>query len=94
MIIMQRLAKNLAVMSLVGIAIFIADLSTVSCHVHEDQHAGIIVERDDKQGSDFWDKFRESVKPREENPREKPPPKEKHPTESPPKEIHPEEADD
>lgn len=43
-------------------------------------------EEDERRREEFWNKFRESV-----TPREKEPPKEVHPRETPPKEVHPEE---
>ncbi|MBQ7706074.1 MAG: hypothetical protein IJT73_11745 [Selenomonadaceae bacterium] len=50
-------------------------------------------EGSEERKREFWEKFRESVTPREKNPPREERPKEVHPREEKPREVHPREAE-
>lgn len=100
---MNRLAKNFISAALIGSALLVAGLSSASSsgvnHASIentiDTQAEINLSEDSDHSSkreEFWEKFRQSVTPKEKDPEESPEPKEVRPKEVHPKEVHPKEV--
>ncbi len=89
---MKRLARILIPAVLIASAILVAGHSSASSNNSSDYLLEPVYLSESKGDADkrkeFWDKFRESVTPRENRPRES-----KSPREVKPREVHPKEVD-
>ena len=89
---MKRLARILISAVLMASAILVAGHSSASSNNSSDYVFEPVYLSESSDASnkrkEFWDKFRESVTPRENKPREKDSPREVKPREIQPKEIH------
>ena len=89
---MKISAKKIITAIIVGGIFFTAGLSFAKSHeIISVNHTKIYFSEDEESSErkrEFWEKFRESVKPREKHPHEE------HPREERPREIHPHEIKD
>ena len=89
---MKISAKKIITAIIVGGIFFTAGLSFAKCHEIISVHHTKIYFSEDEESSErkreFWEKFRESVKPREKHPHEE------RPREEHPREVHPHEVRD
>ncbi len=85
-------AKKIFVATVLGAVILNAGFSFAQNNEHIHKNENIIYLSEDEDSAErkreFWEKFRESVKPREEHPSEAEKPREVHP-----REVHPHEED-
>ena len=74
---MRRLAKNLILATAVVSAIFLVDLSSAGAtSLHQEKHCPLGTDNLELHYLDFWDKFRDTVMPDPDEPRNNNPPKE------------------
>lgn len=89
---MKRLARILITAVLMTSAILVAGHSSASSNNYVFESVYLTENKDDAdKRKEFWDKFRESVTPRENKPEESHSPREVKPREVHPHEIHPQE---
>ena len=85
-------AKKIITAIIIGGIFFNAGLSFAQSNKFISvKHTKIFLSEDEESSErkrEFWEKFRESVKPREKPPRESQKPREVHPREIHPREIH------